>query len=179
MFPCRRTPVAIELENHIGLGHTNIVKRHPCRSVPRLGEERYAATELDQVRRQVPADQNGTRGIGNTPVRVSIIVYAHTILQEDGWRRRPFPLPRLCLVASECQLCGYACGFRRCAEQHAELLDMLIQIVQSPGVKVEQGIGRHAKRLGLMDAERPRPGGENGLRLESFHRLTICQWPGT
>ena len=55
MFPCRRAPVAIELENHIGLGYTNIVKRHPLRSIPRLGEEGRTATQPDQVRRQVPA----------------------------------------------------------------------------------------------------------------------------
>jgi hypothetical protein len=61
------------IENPIGLG-LNLVKRHPLRSVPRLGEERCAATELDQVRRQVPADQNGPRGVGDTPVRVSIIL---------------------------------------------------------------------------------------------------------
>ena len=78
--------MAIELEDHIGLGRTNLVKRHPFRSVPRPGEERCATTELDQVRRQVAADQNGTRGISDTPVRVSIILYAHTVLQEGGWR---------------------------------------------------------------------------------------------
>src|SRR5262245_21458494 len=99
MFLCRRTPVAIELENHIGLGRTNLVKRHPLRSVTRLGEERYAAAQPDQVRRQVPADQNGTRRIGDEPFRVSIIVYAHTILQKGGWRHRP--MPRLRLVAPE------------------------------------------------------------------------------
>src|SRR5262249_7265547 len=102
MFPGRRTPVAIELENHIRLGHTNIVERHPLRSVTRLGEERYAAAQPDQVRRQVPADQNSTRRIGDAPFRVSIIVYAHTILQKGGWRHRPLPLPRLRLVAPEC-----------------------------------------------------------------------------
>jgi len=149
--------MAIELENHIGLGRTNLVKRHPPRSVPRLGEERYAATQPDQVRRQVPADQNGTSGIGDTPIRVSIIVYTYTILQEGGWWYQPFQLPRLHLVASECQLCDDACSFLRFAEQHADLLDVLIQVVQSPSIKVEQRIGRHTKRLGLMDAEQPRP----------------------
>ena len=62
-------------------------------------------------------------------------------------------MPRLCLIASECELCDYACGFLRFAEQQADLLDVLIQVVQSSSIEVAQGIGSYAKRLGIMDAK--------------------------
>ena len=107
-MPGGRTAVTVELEDHIGLYRTNLVKRHPLRGVPRLGEERCAAAQLDQVGRQVPADQNSPRGIGDTPVRVSIVLQAHTILQKDGRRHRPSALPRLRLSAPQRQLCDEA-----------------------------------------------------------------------
>src|SRR5262252_3830289 len=106
MFHGRRTSMAIVLKNHIGLSRPNIVKRHPLRSVPRLDEERCAAAELDQLWRQVSTDQNGLRGIGDTPVRVSIVLYAHAILQEDSRRYRAGALLRLHLGAPARQLCG-------------------------------------------------------------------------
>ncbi len=125
--------------------------------VSRLSEERCAAAQLDQVWRQVPADQNGMRGVSDTPVRVRIVLHAYTILQQDGRRHRPLaPLyPRLVTPARE--LCDDTRGFRSFVEQYSHLLEVLIQVVQGPGIEVEHRIGRHTKRPGLMDAERARP----------------------
>ena len=76
--------MTIELQDHIGLCRTNSLKRHPLCGVSRLCEERCAAAQLDQLWRQVPAHQDGTRWTSDAPVRVSIILYADAILQEAG-----------------------------------------------------------------------------------------------